>query len=66
MKKNKKRSHGDTMLLTLCARCAAQFYNSPEHIIRRANPNQKEKDTCCYCSCKNGWDFTIQRRTKKK
>jgi hypothetical protein len=68
MKKNRKKkprkTHGDSMLLTLCAKCAAQFYDSDEHIIRRVNPNQRIKETCCYCSCRQGFDYTVQRRTK--
>lgn len=65
MKKNKKHNHSDIMLLTLCARCAAQFYNSGEHIIRRANPNQKFKETCCYFGCHQGWDYKISRRAAR-
>ena len=64
MKKRNKSKSKEVMLMTLCARCTAQFYNSPEHIIRRTNPNQKVKDICCYCSCKNGWDYKIQRKVK--
>jgi mRNA interferase MazF len=65
MRKTRKKNHNDTMLITLCARCAAQFYNSGEHIIRRANPNQQIKEQCCYCSCKSGWDYKVTRRAKR-
>jgi len=62
--KNRKKKNSDAMLLTLCARCAAQFYNSDEHIVHRANLDQKYKEPCCYCSCRLGWDYKIQRRVK--
>lgn len=64
MKKPRKNRHSDSMLLTLCAQCAAQFYNSPEHVIRRVNPNEKYKETCCYCSYRTGWTYTVKRRAK--
>ena len=64
MNKRNKKKRSDVMLLTLCARCASQFYNSPDYIVRRANPNQQIKEPCCYCSCKNGWDYKIQRKVK--
>ena len=64
MKKNRDKND-KPMLLTLCARCAAQFYNSDEHIIRRTNMNQKIKEPCCYCGCRNGWDYSVKRRAKR-
>jgi len=64
MNKKNKKKRSDIMLLTLCARCAAQFYNTPGYIVRRANPAQMVKEPCSYCSCKNGWDYKIQRRAK--
>jgi mRNA interferase MazF len=66
MKNSKKSKREDAMLITLCARCAAQFYNSEEHVIRRANPNQKIKETCCYCGCRQGWDYTVARKGKSR
>jgi len=59
MKKNRKRSRDDAMLMTLCARCVSQYYNSPEHIVCRVNPNQQYKETCGWCGCKQGWDYRI-------
>jgi DNA-directed RNA polymerase subunit RPC12/RpoP len=63
--KNDEKKHSDAMLLTLCARCAAQFYNSDEHIIRRTDMNQKIKETCTYCGFKQGWDYSVERRAKR-
>ncbi len=66
MKNNsKKKRRGDGMLLTLCSVCARPFYDSNEYTIRRANPNQQHKDTCCYCNCRQGYDFTVKRRAGK-
>lgn len=60
----KKRN--DTMLLTLCGGCATQFYNSPEHTVRRANPKQDYKEPCVWCSDRFGWDYKITRKVKQK
>jgi mRNA interferase MazF len=65
MKNNNKKKNSDIMLLTLCARCATQFYNSGEHIIRRVSPNQKYKKICSYCGQRQGRDYTVQRRATK-
>jgi hypothetical protein len=47
------------MLLCLCSTCAQQFYNSPEHRIRRADYEQSIKDLCDFCESRNGWDFLV-------
>lgn len=59
---NETKKRNDTLLLTLCAACVRQFYDSSEHIVRRANPEQTVKEPCVYCSCKNGWDYRITHR----
>lgn len=58
----KKQKNSETLLLTLCAACARQFYNSPEHIVRRVNKNQKIKEPCMYCSNGYGWDYYVSRK----
>lgn len=59
---NKEKKKGEPLVLTLCASCVKQFYNSPEHIVHRANLNQEYKETCCYCSYKTGWDYIITKK----
>ena len=54
----------DEMILCLCPTCASQFYNSPEHIIRRVNPLQSQLEDCTYCDVRKGYDYKII--TKKK
>lgn len=58
----KEAKRDGTMILTLCAACVRQFYNSPVHSVHRANPNQAVKESCVYCSCKRGWDYKITRK----
>lgn len=55
----------DEMVLCLCPTCASQFYNSPNHVIRRVDPTQVAKDSCTYCEVRSGYDFRIinQRKT---
>lgn len=55
----------DEMELCLCPICASQFFNSPEHIIRRVNPLCDVKADCTYCQVRKGYDYMI-RRVKKK
>lgn len=60
-----RKKHGknrDAMLLTLCASCARQFYDSPEHTIRRADAGQRFKETCTYCGMKQGYDYTVAHK----
>jgi len=47
------------MLLCLCSTCAQQFYDSPEHRIRRADYEQIIKDKCDFCLSRTGWDFLV-------
>ena len=55
----RKRVIGEPMEICLCSRCANQFYNSPKHFIKRANPFQTEKEPCTYCNYRYGYDFLI-------
>jgi hypothetical protein len=50
------------MLLTLCAPCARQFYDSPGYRIRRADYNEAGLDTCDYCAVRRGYTFIIMER----
>ena len=50
------------MLLTLCSPCAQQFYDSPEHRIRRADYEEIIWDTCDYCAVRRGYTFIITER----
>jgi len=55
----------EEMTLCLCPVCASQFYNSPDHIIRRVNPLQNHKETCTYCDVRNGYDYIIIKKKKR-
>lgn len=59
-------THPEEMTLCLCPTCAAQFYNSPYHIIRRVDPLRDAKDDCTYCQVRRGYDYHIRRVEKKK
>jgi mRNA interferase MazF len=63
--KNTDGSGFNTLLLTLCDACVRQFFDSPGHIVRRANQNQRFKEPCMYCSDKSGWNYEITRRGDK-
>jgi len=57
-----RRKPQDEMLLCLCHACAQQFYNSPEHKIRRADYQEVIKQECDYCAVRRGFSFIITRR----
>lgn len=61
----KEKEHADEMILCLCPTCASQFYNSPDHVIRRVNPFQTVKDDCTYCQVRQGYDYVISRKQHK-
>ena len=52
------------MMMTLCPRCAHEYYDLSDHIIRRVNPFQLYKDTCNKCHVRNGWDYFIYSRSE--
>ena len=61
-----QEEHPDEMTLCLCPICAAQFYNSPEHIIRRVDPLGAMKDDCTYCQVRKGYDYVVKTKKKKQ
>ena len=49
-------------LITLCPRCAHEFYEADAYIIRRADYLQINKDVCMFCNDKMGYDYYLTRR----
>jgi len=49
----------EEMLLSLCLACAQQFYDSPEHKIKRSDYDQIIKEECDYCAVRRGFSFVI-------
>ena len=43
----------------------SQFFNSPDHIIRRVDPLSEVKEDCTYCQVRKGYDYRIIRARKK-
>lgn len=60
-----QEEHPDEMTLCLCPTCAAQFYNSPDHTIRRVDPFEEMKDDCTYCQVRKGYVYNIRHVEKK-
>lgn len=61
-KKDTFKEHEKPLELCLCGRCANAFYNLPDHIIRRSDPDQYFKDKCDYCSQRLGYDYLIYKK----
>jgi len=50
------------LVVSLCRVCAGNFYDVPEHYIRRVNPEQRYKDTCMFCNVRKGYDYYIGKK----
>lgn len=50
------------LLLCLCHACVGNFYGTGDFIIRRADRQQVQKDTCTYCNQRKGYDYEIWRK----
>ena len=55
----------DEVTLCLCPTCASQFFNSPDHIIRRISPETEPNDTCAYCDVRLGYTYRVIPRRKR-
>ena len=55
----------DTMLLSLCGTCLSDFHDIPEYAVRRENPEQDFKETCCVCGYRKGWDYVVRNLNDK-
>ncbi len=53
-------------LMSLCCRCASQFYNSGCCQIRRADRFQMIKDDCTFCGYRKGFDYLIYPISSKE
>ena len=51
--------------MTLCPRCAHEYYDLDDHIIKRVNPYQLYKDTCNKCGVRTGWDYFIYSKSEE-
>ena len=50
------------MEMSLCGKCASQFYDLPDHKIRRVDYNQEVKEPCMFCNTRHGYDYDITTR----
>lgn len=55
----------EPMLITLCPKCAAQFYNSASYHIKKAQEYQKIKEVCMFCNVSRGVDYYLYPRGYK-
>lgn len=58
------KGYGSPMLMTLCPFCVHSFYSLKDHIVRRANVYQEDKDYCNYCHVRKGFDYYIYERKR--
>ena len=59
---NKTKPKGKTdesALLCLCPSCRSKFFDARSYYITRANPRQREKDTCTFCQSGRGYDYYV-------
>ena len=54
------------LILCLCPNCRDELYNDNEHIIRRMDPFQAEKDYCEKCQINYGYDYVISKKFNRR
>lgn len=55
----------DEVELCLCPACVKQFFETEQFIVRRVDQFSKEKDQCCYCNERSGFDYRIINKQKR-
>lgn len=55
----------EPILITLCCRCASQFYNTGRYTMQRADLYQRTKETCTYCGCRGGYDYLLNPKKER-
>ena len=61
---NSNIASGEPMILTLCRKCAQQFYDSADYLLKRVDPNQIFMETCTYCQSRSGFDYKVKNVNK--
>jgi len=51
-----------TLHMTLCSTCANQYYGMADRYIKRADKNQKDKESCTLCRSRMGYDYIITEK----
>lgn len=54
----------DKQIICLCPACANNFYGTGSFIMRRVTNG--DKDTCTYCGVRQGFDYEISSKDKKR
>lgn len=54
------------ILMCLCPVCRDQFAGIPGVYLKREDKAQHTKETCTYCTVRNGYDYRIFRREVKQ
>lgn len=52
--------------ITLCPQCAAAFYSSASHYIRRVDRYQTDRAKCDYCNTRRGFDYWLMDKQKQR
>ena len=55
----------EEMVLCLCPICASQFFNSPDHVIRRISSKSAPMETCTYCDVRLGHTYRVFHKRKR-
>ena len=49
----------EPMLMTLCCRCAAQYYSTNCYRMVRTDPYQIQREECTFCGYRQGYDYYV-------
>lgn len=53
------------MELTLCSVCRENFREAG-YIVRQRKSDEIEKSECCFCSCRQGYEYEVFAKEKPK
>jgi mRNA interferase MazF len=48
------------VVMTLCARCASDFFDAGSYDLIRINPSKRVKERCTVCSTRTGYDYEVR------
>lgn len=52
--------------LTLCPKCLSDFAAKPNIMVYRVDYLQIEKEPCCFCQVRFGYDYVIEEKRNVK
>lgn len=56
------RPTSNALVMSLCGVCAGNFRDTGAYFLCRVDPKQRDKETCTFCSRRQGYDFVVVKK----